>query len=81
MAIHFRESLDAIGVAQDSFGKTELGKSIELAYSFLSITEAGLYHITAELAPAANARGGKVGDAGTRAALAGRSSAERASHR
>jgi chlorite dismutase len=79
MVIHFRETLDAIGAAQDSFGKTELGKSIEPAYSFLSITEAGLYHITAELARAANARGGKVGDVEYATALADRSTAERES--
>jgi chlorite dismutase len=31
-------------------------------YSFLSVTEAGLYHVTAELAQEAASRGGTVGD-------------------
>src|ERR1700694_4786818 len=62
MVIHFRESLDAIGVAQNLLAESELGRIVEPVYSFLSVTEAGLYHITAELARAAASRGGKVGD-------------------
>jgi chlorite dismutase len=79
MVIHFRESLDDIGAAQDSLARTELAKRLEPVYSFLSITEAGLYHITAELARAAAARGGKVGDAEYARTLAGRATAERES--
>jgi peroxiredoxin len=79
MVIHFRDSLDAIGAAQEALAKTELGKALQPTYSFLSITEAGLYHITAELARAADARGGKVGDAEYARALAERSTAERES--
>jgi chlorite dismutase len=79
MAIHFRESLDAIGAAQDTLRKTELGKTVDCVYSFLSVTEAGLYHITAELARAAEARGGTVGDADYSRTLAGRATAERES--
>jgi hydrogen peroxide-dependent heme synthase len=79
MAIHFRESLDSIGAAQDTLRKTELGKLVECVYSFLSVTEAGLYHITAELARAAEARGGSVGDADYSRTLAGRATAERES--
>lgn len=79
MVIHFRESLDAIGVAQDALSKTELGKTLEPVYTFLSVTEAGLYHISAELARSAEARGGKVGDAEYAKTLAARSSAERES--
>jgi chlorite dismutase len=52
---------------------------MELSYSFLSVTEAGLYHITAELARAAGARGGAVGDAEYNRALADRAAAERES--
>ena len=77
MAIHFRESLDAIEAAQDALRKTELGKTVDCVYSFLSVTEAGLYHITAELARAAEARGGTVGDADYTRTLAGRATAER----
>src|SRR6202140_2772315 len=79
MVIHFRESLDAIGEAQDALSKTELGKTLQPVYAFLSVTEAGLYHITAELARAAEARGGKVGDADYGRTLAGRATAERES--
>ena len=77
MVIHFRESLDAIGSAEDAFAGTELARGSERLYSFLSVTEAGLYHITAELARAAEARGGKVGDAEYARTLAGRVKAER----
>jgi hydrogen peroxide-dependent heme synthase len=79
MVIHFRESLDAIGSAQDALSKTELGKTVQQVYAFLSVTEAGLYHITAELARAAQARGGKVGDADYARALSARATAERES--
>jgi peroxiredoxin len=79
MVIHFRESLDLIGEAQDALSKTELGKMLQPVYAFLSVTEAGLYHITAELARAAEARGGKVGDADYARTLAARATAERES--
>jgi chlorite dismutase len=79
MVIHFRESLDAIGAAQEALAKTQLGKSVAPIYSFLSVAEAGLYHITAELARAAAARGGKVGDAEYAKALAERVGPERES--
>jgi hydrogen peroxide-dependent heme synthase len=77
MAIHFRESLDAIGDAEDWVRTTEIFAGAELSYSFLSVTEAGLYHITADLARAAAARGGQVGDAEYTRTLAGRAAAER----
>ena len=79
MVIHFRDSLDAIGEAQDALSRTALGEILDPVYSFLSITEAGLYHITAELARDAVTRGGKVGDEEYARALADRSEAERAS--
>ena len=79
MLIHFRDSLDAIGAAQESVAAAVNSKDLDLAYSFLSVTEAGLYHLTAELAREANARGGKVGDADYTAALATRAAAERKS--
>ena len=79
MLVHFRDSLDAIGAAEAIVAKSELGKAAEKTYSFLSVTEAGLYHITAELAKAAEARGGKVGDAEYARTLAGRIAAERES--
>jgi len=77
MAIHFRDSLDAIGEAEQRVAKSPAAKSLVPVYSFLSVTEAGLYHITADLARAAEARGGKVGDAEYARTLAGRVAAER----
>lgn len=79
MAIHFRESLDGIGEAQEALATTGLASCLESTYSFLSVTEAGLYHITADLARAAEARSGKVGDAEYTRTLAGRAAAERES--
>jgi chlorite dismutase len=77
MVIHFRESLDAIGTAQATLTRTELISCLEPVYSFLSVTEAGLYHITAELTRAALARGGKYGDEEFRQELAKRAEVER----
>lgn len=79
MAIHFRESLDAIADAEDRMRATQISADAELSYAFLSVSEAGLYHITADLARAAAARGGQVGDAEYTRTLAGRSAAERES--
>ena len=77
MAIHFRESLDAIGDAEERLRSSGAFADSEMTYSFLSVTEAGLYHITADLARAAAARGGQVGDAEYSRTLAGRVMAER----
>src|ERR1700674_4023371 len=38
MVIHFRESLDAIASAQDALSKAELGKIVQQAYAFLSVS-------------------------------------------
>jgi chlorite dismutase len=79
MAIHFRDSLDSIGVAQQELARTQLAGILEPTYTFLSVIEAGLYHITAELARATQARGGKFGDEEYVRALDERSRAERES--
>jgi chlorite dismutase len=79
MVVHFRESLDAIGEAQGTLAQTPLARALEPVYTFLSVTEAGLYHITAELARDAQARGGKVGDEVFARELAERSERELAS--
>ena len=78
MSIHFRPTLDGIGEAQNAERRC-VHDALDLAYSFLSVTEAGLYHLTAKLAQEAVARGGAVGDDVYRAALAERSAAERGS--
>jgi len=79
MVIHFRDSLDAIGVAQAALARTQLAGLLEPVYTFLSVTEAGLYHVTAELARAAEARGGRFGDEEYVRALGERARAERES--
>jgi peroxiredoxin len=78
MVVHFRESLDAIGEAQEALFE-KVGEELALSYSFLSVTEAGLYHLTAELAREAVERGGSVGDAEYTKAVADRAQAERES--
>ncbi len=77
LVIDFRDSLDAIGTAQDDLARSELGGIVEPVYAFLSVTEVGLYHISADLARAAAARGGEVGDEEYVRALADRVVMER----
>jgi hypothetical protein len=53
----------ALREAQTKFARLidDADLHLELVYSFLSVTEAGLYHITAQLAAEAEARGGLGG--------------------
>ena len=76
MIIHFRESLDAIDAAQSQVAGASFRKVVEPVYAFLSVTEAGLYHITADLARRAEGRGGKVGDEEFTRELADRAATE-----
>ena len=76
MVIHFRPTLDDIASAQDASRHWIKALGLELVYSFLSVTEAGLYHITAQLAASAETRGGKVGDEAYRAEMSDRVRAE-----
>ena len=62
MVVHFRPTLDDIEAAQRAFEPVAASHQLDLDYSFLSVTEAGLYHLTAKLAQEAAARGGAVGD-------------------
>ena len=77
MIIHFRPTLDEIGEAQESFRRQPIAAALKPVYSFLSVTEAGLYHLTAQLARETAERGGAVGDETYVAELARRSLAER----
>jgi peroxiredoxin len=77
MLIHFRPTLDEIGQAQRALARSPISASLTLTYSFLSVTEAGLYHLSAELAQAAAARGGSAGDSLYREEAARRADAER----
>src|SRR5215218_8954940 len=79
MLVHFRPTFDAIGDVQRSLARVELLDHLRPVYTFLSVTEAGLYHASAQLAAEASARGGAVGDAAHREAMNVRVEAERAS--
>jgi len=73
---HFCPSLELLAEAQSQTINTLKTQPI---YSFLSVTEAGLYHITAQLAAEATERGGEVGDNIYRAEMAERVRAEKES--
>ncbi|MBA2685072.1 MAG: chlorite dismutase family protein [Gemmatimonadaceae bacterium] len=77
MMVHFRPTLDAIGEVQRELNANPYLQRLVTTYTFLSITEAGLYHITAELARDAVARGGSVGDEEYVKAVKARVDAER----
>ena len=79
MLVHFRPTLDDIGAAQRSLATLGLFDALETMYSFLSVTEAGLYHASAQLAASAVARGGAIGDEVHRAEMTARVETERGS--
>ena len=72
MLVHFRETLDGLRAAQERVARLPLFEAIEARHAFLGVTELGLYHVTAQLAREAEARGGAPGDDEYRAALAAR---------
>jgi chlorite dismutase len=78
MLVHFRPTLDEIGAAQRELTALPLFDLLTPTYSFLSVTEAGLYHASAQLAASASARGGSVGDETYRAEMDKRVAGERA---
>ena len=78
MVMHFRPTLDEIGQAQRAFAREPTASVLRLEYSFLSVTEAGLYHLSAELSRSAASRGGSVGDDAYCEELARRIEVERA---
>src|SRR3954471_9924259 len=77
LVIHFRPTLDELGEAQRMLDGLPESAPLNLDYSFLSVTEAGLYRLGAKLAQEAVARGGSVGDAAYESALAEQARAER----
>jgi chlorite dismutase len=79
MLVHLRPTLDSLGEAQRAVRGLGLHDLLTPSYSFLSVTEAGLYHLTAKLAREAVERGGKPGDEAYTAALAEQVEAERVS--
>lgn len=50
MFVHFRPTLDELATLQLRLRDSALGELLKLEYDFLSVTEAGLYHATAEAA-------------------------------
>lgn len=79
MLVHFRPTLDSLRDAQHRLAHLRLMESTRVTASHLGVTEAGLYHITAELAREAEARGGSVDDEVSRARLEERMEKERTS--
>src|ERR1043166_1669881 len=77
MLVHLRPTLEALRAAQDCAAQLEPLEPFRSRYSLLSVTEAGLYHLTAKLAREAAERGGAVNDDTYRAELAKRVQAER----
>jgi chlorite dismutase len=78
MFVHFRRTLDELGTVQRELAREPWMRMLVPTYSFLSVTEAGLYHLTAKLAKSAAERGGAVGDEQYQAELRERAAAERA---
>lgn len=50
MLIHFRETPEELAELELQIRRSALGPLLELGYDYLSVTEAGLYHATAEAA-------------------------------
>ena len=48
--VHFRDTLEQLSEAEMRLRRSGLGSLLRLEYDFLSVTEAGLYHATAEAA-------------------------------
>ena len=48
--VHFRESVDEISRVEMALRRSRLAAYLKLEYDYLSVTEAGLYHLTAEAA-------------------------------
>jgi chlorite dismutase len=77
MVVHFRPTLEAVGAAQRQLAREPLFDHLEPVTSFLSVTEAGLYHLSAAVAAERIAAGGAAGDAEYRKVMAERTVAER----
>lgn len=75
LAMHFRETTEELEEARWTLAAAA-GAGMERGWSQLGVTEAGLYHLTAELARDAAARGGAAGDETYARELAVRAAAE-----
>ncbi len=79
LVVHFRPTLDLLGEAQRRVLDAPLGDLLRPTVTYLSVTEAGMYQVAGQLAKAALARGGAVGDAEYEAEAARRLAEERES--
>ncbi|MFN2564886.1 MAG: hydrogen peroxide-dependent heme synthase [Gemmatimonadaceae bacterium] len=77
MLVHLRPTLDALGTVRARLSCVALFDALEPVYSFLSVTEVGMYHVAARAARDARERGGAVGDDAFREQLAARIEKER----
>jgi hydrogen peroxide-dependent heme synthase len=78
MLVHFRPTLSALRAVQRRLACEPLFDHFGLVYSFLSVTEAGLYALSAKVAAERLAAGGQPGDAEYRATMDVRAAAEAA---
>jgi hydrogen peroxide-dependent heme synthase len=78
MVVHFRPTLDGVGAAQRRLAREPLFDHLVPVTSFLSVTEAGLYHLSAAVSAERIAAGGVAGDAEYRKIMTERTGAERA---
>ena len=79
MLVHLRPSLDAIGVVQHRLRRQRFAELLTPVHAQLGVTEAPLYHVTAELLRSVAERGGQAWDAGHLEAREARLKAERES--
>src|ERR1043166_5622245 len=77
MFVHFRPTLEALADAERRVKVLASGTQLPPEYHFLSLTEAGLYHLTATLVRDAAQRGGEPGDEQYKTTLATRVDRER----
>ncbi|MDQ6828140.1 MAG: chlorite dismutase family protein [Gemmatimonadota bacterium] len=77
MLIHFRPALDDIANVQKRMAREGLFDLFRPIVSYLSVTEAGLYNVTADLARDVKKRDGAIRDSEYNAALAERVAQER----
>ena len=79
MLVHFRATLDGLADAQRQVRDLAIADLLVPEYTFLSVAEAALYHISADLAKKATERGGTPGDDAYKAEMDDRAAAERRS--
>src|SRR5688500_5156395 len=76
LVLHFRESFDDLAAVRAKMREDKALAGVEEVHTMVSVTEAGLYHLTADLARDAAERGGRVGDEAYRIELERKRAAE-----